>query len=97
MVTLLSEAVDGEEMECNRYTGRFCSTLTHLQWLRENLPWYEARPRLTSWAQYPSASSGETVVRNWRHLMNDQDTQRAVGILNRIMEHELAGVVRYMH
>ncbi len=29
--------------------------------------------------------------------MNDQDTQRAVGILNKIMEHELAGVVRYMH
>lgn len=29
--------------------------------------------------------------------MNEQDTQRAVGILNRIMEHELAGVVRYMH
>ncbi len=27
--------------------------------------------------------------------MNDQDTQRAVEILNRIMEHELAGVVRY--
>jgi bacterioferritin len=31
------------------------------------------------------------------HHMNDQDTQRAVGILNKIMEHELAGVVRYMH
>ena len=29
--------------------------------------------------------------------MNDQDTQRAIGILNRIMEHELAGVVRYTH
>ena len=29
--------------------------------------------------------------------MNDQDTQRAIGILNRIMEHELAGVVRYLH
>src|SRR6478752_4073544 len=29
--------------------------------------------------------------------MNEQDTQRAVGILNRIMEHELAGVVRYTH
>lgn len=29
--------------------------------------------------------------------MNDQDTQRAVAILNTIMEHELAGVVRYMH
>ncbi|MBS0165053.1 ferritin-like domain-containing protein [Nitrospira sp. CMX1] len=29
--------------------------------------------------------------------MNDQDTQRAVEILNRIMEHELAGVVRYTH
>lgn len=29
--------------------------------------------------------------------MNEQDTQRAVGILNKIMEHELAGVVRYMH
>ena len=29
--------------------------------------------------------------------MNDQDTQQAVGILNRIMEHELAGVVRYTH
>ena len=29
--------------------------------------------------------------------MNDQDTKRAVGILNKIMEHELAGVVRYMH
>src|SRR3990167_7465152 len=29
--------------------------------------------------------------------MNDQDTQRAVGILNKIMEHELAGVVRYIH
>ena len=25
--------------------------------------------------------------------MNDQDTKRAVGILNKIMEHELAGVV----
>jgi bacterioferritin len=33
----------------------------------------------------------------WGDHMNDQDTQRAVGILNRIMEHELAGVVRYMH
>ncbi len=29
--------------------------------------------------------------------MNDQDTVRAVAILNTIMEHELAGVVRYMH
>ena len=29
--------------------------------------------------------------------MNDQDTQRAIGILNKIMEHELAGVVCYMH
>ncbi|OYT22540.1 MAG: bacterioferritin, partial [Nitrospira sp. UW-LDO-02] len=29
--------------------------------------------------------------------MNEQDTQRAVAILNRIMEHELAGVVRYTH
>src|SRR5512141_484373 len=29
--------------------------------------------------------------------MNDQDTKRAVGILNKIMEHELAGVVRYTH
>jgi bacterioferritin len=29
--------------------------------------------------------------------MNDKDTQRAVGILNKIMENELAGVVRYMH
>ncbi|GKS63735.1 bacterioferritin [Nitrospira sp.] len=29
--------------------------------------------------------------------MNGQDTQRAVEILNRIMEHELAGVVRYTH
>ena len=29
--------------------------------------------------------------------MNEQDTQRAVGILNRIMELELAGVVRYTH
>src|SRR4249920_1366806 len=29
--------------------------------------------------------------------MNDQDTQRAVGILNKIMEHELAGIVRYTH
>jgi bacterioferritin len=29
--------------------------------------------------------------------MNDQETKQAVGILNRIMEHELAGVVRYMH
>ena len=29
--------------------------------------------------------------------MNEQDTQRAVGILTRIMELELAGVVRYTH
>jgi bacterioferritin len=29
--------------------------------------------------------------------MNDQETQQAVGILNRIMELELAGVVRYTH
>ena len=29
--------------------------------------------------------------------MNDQETQQAVEILNRIMEHELAGVVRYTH
>ena len=29
--------------------------------------------------------------------MNDQETQRAIEILNRIMEHELAGVVRYTH
>ncbi len=29
--------------------------------------------------------------------MNDQEKQGAVGILNRIMEHELAGVVRYTH
>ncbi len=29
--------------------------------------------------------------------MNEQETQRAVGILNRIMELELAGVVRYTH
>lgn len=29
--------------------------------------------------------------------MNEQDTGRAVGILNRIMELELAGVVRYTH
>jgi bacterioferritin len=29
--------------------------------------------------------------------MNDQETQQAVGILNGIMEHELAGVVRYTH
>ena len=29
--------------------------------------------------------------------MNEQDTQRAVAILNRIMELELAGVVRYTH
>jgi len=29
--------------------------------------------------------------------VNEQDTQRAVDILNRIMEHELAGVVRYTH
>src|SRR5512147_1090726 len=43
------------------------------------------------------ASSGKTVMCNWRHQMNDQDTQRAVEIINRIMEHELAGVVRYTH
>ena len=30
-------------------------------------------------------------------MMNEQETQRAVGILNRIMELELAGVVRYTH
>lgn len=35
--------------------------------------------------------------RDTRDMMNDQDTQRAVEILNRIMEHELAGVVRYTH
>lgn len=29
--------------------------------------------------------------------MNEKQTQRAVKILNTIMEHELAGVVRYMH
>ncbi|MEP7151744.1 MAG: ferritin-like domain-containing protein [Nitrospira sp.] len=29
--------------------------------------------------------------------MNDQEKQGAVAILNRIMEHELAGVVRYTH
>lgn len=29
--------------------------------------------------------------------MNEQETTRAVGILNRIMELELAGVVRYTH
>jgi bacterioferritin len=29
--------------------------------------------------------------------MNDQQKQQAVGILNRIMELELAGVVRYTH
>jgi bacterioferritin len=29
--------------------------------------------------------------------MNVQETEQAVGILNRIMEHELAGVVRYTH
>lgn len=29
--------------------------------------------------------------------MNDQDKKKAVGILNRIMELELAGVVRYTH
>ena len=29
--------------------------------------------------------------------MNDQETEQAVGILNRIMELELAGVVRYTH
>lgn len=29
--------------------------------------------------------------------MNEQETQRAVAILNRIMELELAGVVRYTH
>lgn len=29
--------------------------------------------------------------------MNDQETQQAIGILNQIMEHELAGVVRYTH
>lgn len=29
--------------------------------------------------------------------MNEQDTQKAIGILNRIMELELAGVVRYTH
>ncbi|HEX4048272.1 MAG TPA: ferritin-like domain-containing protein [Elusimicrobiota bacterium] len=29
--------------------------------------------------------------------MNDKEKQRAVGILNRIMELELAGVVRYTH
>jgi bacterioferritin len=29
--------------------------------------------------------------------MNEQETQQAVEILNRIMEHELAGVVRYTH
>jgi len=29
--------------------------------------------------------------------MNHKDTQRAVGLLNKIMEHELAGVVRYTH
>jgi hypothetical protein len=40
---------------------------------------------------------GRDSFSNRRHQMNDQDTQRAVGILNKIMEHELAGVVRYMH
>jgi bacterioferritin len=53
-----------------------------------------------------SRRAGGDVIRNFfrwdsfanrRHQMNDQDTQRAVGILNKIMEHELAGVVRYMH
>ena len=29
--------------------------------------------------------------------MNDKEKQGAVGILNRIMEHEVAGVVRYTH
>ena len=32
-----------------------------------------------------------------RRNVNDQDTKRAVDILNRIMELELAGVVRYTH
>jgi bacterioferritin len=36
-------------------------------------------------------------VANRRYQMNDQDTKHAVGILNKIMEHELAGVVRYTH
>src|ERR1700682_2475502 len=44
-----------------------------------------------------ATSSCGIVLHNRRHSMNDQDTQRAVGILNKIMEHELAGVVRYMH
>jgi bacterioferritin len=29
--------------------------------------------------------------------MNGQDTKRAVGILNKIMDHELVGIVRYTH
>jgi bacterioferritin len=30
-------------------------------------------------------------------MLNDTDTQRAVELLNHIMELELAGVVRYTH
>lgn len=40
---------------------------------------------------------GDGLSPDRRFLMNEQDTQRAVAILNRIMEHELAGVVRYTH
>ena len=40
---------------------------------------------------------GRVCLPDRRSNVNEQDTQRAVAILNRIMEHELAGVVRYTH
>jgi bacterioferritin len=45
----------------------------------------------------PFKYSDGSIGKQWRPVMNDQETQQAVGILNRIMELELAGVVRYTH
>ncbi len=40
---------------------------------------------------------GDCLSPDRRFNVNEQDKQQAVAILNRIMEHELAGVVRYTH
>lgn len=62
--------------------------------------WF-AMPQRPAVSDVPGAmpfatSSSGIVLYNRRHQINDQDTQCAVGILNRILAYELAGVVRYM-
>jgi bacterioferritin len=49
------------------------------------------------WATAAGGGAFASDSRQWRDPMSELDKKRVVGILNRILESELAGVIRYTH